>query len=401
MKFIKEAMVEGNEKYFESISREQYLYTRSNEIRSEFYRDYTRILHSTAYRRLKHKTQVFFATHNDHVCTRIEHVNHVSSISYTISKYLGLNTELTSAIAIGHDVGHAPFGHQGESILKEIVCKDNIDTFWHERNSLFFIDNIETLPDENGNEQNLSLTYAVRDGIVCHCGEVDESSIFPRKDVIDLKMIFIPNQYSPFTWEGCVVKISDKIAYLGRDIEDARLLNFLDDTDIFELHKAFEESLKRKIEIRDINNTTLIHTFVVDLCKNSSSEEGLKLSVDNLNLMKFIKDFNYKKIYNSDKFDSFKNYTKLIVNSIYNNLLAEYENIKKDNFELSSIRSSLLKNSYKEWLDKYSRHINIKYQNKIQFKLDNEKDYKRSIVYFISGMTDSFAISIFNELNTF
>lgn len=150
MKFIKEAMVEGNEKYFESISREQYLYTRSNEIRSEFYRDYTRILHSTAYRRLKHKTQVFFATHNDHVCTRIEHVNHVSSISYTISKYLGLNTELTSAIAIGHDVGHAPFGHQGESILKEIVCKDNIDTFWHERNSLFFIDNIETLPDENG-----------------------------------------------------------------------------------------------------------------------------------------------------------------------------------------------------------------------------------------------------------
>ncbi|MEJ5352723.1 MAG: HD domain-containing protein [Melioribacteraceae bacterium] len=401
MKFTKEAAIEGNEKYIESISREQNLYKRSDEIRSEFYRDYTRILHSTAYRRLKHKTQVFFATHNDHVCTRIEHVNHVASISYTISKDLGLNTELTSAIAIGHDVGHAPFGHQGETILKEIVCKDNIDTFWHERNSLFFIDNIETLPDVNGDEQNLSLTYAVRDGIVCHCGEVDETSIRPRNDVVDLKMIFMPNQYSPFTWEGCVVKISDKIAYLGRDIEDARLLNFLDDADTFELLQAFQDSLKRKIEIKDINNTTLIHLFVIDLCKNSSPEEGLKLSIDNLKLMKFIKDFNYKKIYNNDKLNSFKNYTKLIINLIYNNLLVEYDSIKKGNYELKSIRSSLLKNSFKEWLDKYSIHMNPKYKNKIQFNLDNEKDYKRCIVYYISGMTDSFAISIFNELNSF
>lgn len=401
MKFTKEAAIEGNEKYIESISREQNLYKRSDEIRSEFYRDYTRILHSTAYRKLKHKTQVFFATHNDHVCTRIEHVNHVASISYTISKDLGLNTELTSAIAIGHDVGHAPFGHQGETILKEIVCKDNIDTFWHERNSLFFIDNIETLPDVNGDEQNLSLTYAVRDGIVCHCGEVDETSIRPRNDVVDLKMIFMPNQYSPFTWEGCVVKISDKIAYLGRDIEDARLLNFLDDADTFELLQAFQDSLKRKIEIKDINNTTLIHLFVIDLCKNSSPEEGLKLSIDNLKLMKFIKDFNYKKIYNNDKLNSFKNYTKLIINLIYNNLLVEYDSIKKGNYELKSIRSSLLKNSFKEWLDKYSIHMNPKYKNKIQFNLDNEKDYKRCIVYYISGMTDSFAISIFNELNSF
>lgn len=105
------------------ISRESKLYSRENDIRTEFGRDYTRILHSLAYRRLKHKTQVFFNTQNDHICTRIEHVNHVESVSFTIAKYLGLNTELTKAIATSHDLGHAPFGHHGESCLKELAQK--------------------------------------------------------------------------------------------------------------------------------------------------------------------------------------------------------------------------------------------------------------------------------------
>lgn len=94
------------------IARKSPLYARNNDIRSEFERDFTRILHSNAYRRLKHKTQVFFSPQNDHICTRIEHVNHVESVSYTIANYLGLNTELTRAIAVAHDLGHSPFGHQ-------------------------------------------------------------------------------------------------------------------------------------------------------------------------------------------------------------------------------------------------------------------------------------------------
>ena len=102
-------------------------------MRSEFERDYTRIIHSTAYRRLKHKTQVFFSPENDHICTRIEHVTHVESISYTIAKNLGLNTELTKAIAVAHDVGHSPFGHEGEKILSEISNKDLGISFWHEK----------------------------------------------------------------------------------------------------------------------------------------------------------------------------------------------------------------------------------------------------------------------------
>ncbi|HEX2925104.1 MAG TPA: HD domain-containing protein, partial [Ruminiclostridium sp.] len=136
--FADVAMVESNLKYSAAVSRKKAIYGRKDDIRSDFYRDYTRILHSTAYRRLKHKTQVFFATHNDHVCTRIEHVNHVASISYIISKALNLNFELANAIATGHDVGHTPFGHQGESVINKIVQNDKIDTFWHERNSIFF-----------------------------------------------------------------------------------------------------------------------------------------------------------------------------------------------------------------------------------------------------------------------
>ena len=120
---------ESNVKWENIISREFPLYSRNNDIRSEFERDFTRVIHSNAYRRLKHKTQVFYSPQNDHICTRIEHVNHVESISYTIAHYLGLNDELTRAISVAHDLGHSPFGHKGEKILNEICKKDLNSSF--------------------------------------------------------------------------------------------------------------------------------------------------------------------------------------------------------------------------------------------------------------------------------
>ena len=132
-KFENVAICETNDKYEKCIIRNDDIYKRSNDIRSEFNRDYNRILHSNAYRRLKHKTQVFFATKNDHICTRIEHVNHVSSVSYSIAKYLGLNTELTMAISIGHDIGHPPFGHDGERVLSNFTKNKLGYKFWHEK----------------------------------------------------------------------------------------------------------------------------------------------------------------------------------------------------------------------------------------------------------------------------
>ncbi len=194
-KFLSVCMNEASSKWQDAIKRDEFLYGRKNEFRSEFNRDYTRILHSRAYRRLKHKTQVFFATRNDHVCTRIEHVAHVSSVSYTIAKRLGLNTELAMAIATGHDLGHPPFGHAGEKVIRKICESELGISFWHECNSLYFVDNIETLLNDHGKHENLKLTYAVRDGIIPHCGEVDENSIFPRNEVIDLSEIKEPNQF--------------------------------------------------------------------------------------------------------------------------------------------------------------------------------------------------------------
>ena len=185
--------------------RESELYKKNgSDVRSPYHRDYTRILHSNAYRRLKHKTQVFFNIDNDHVCTRMEHVNHVDSVSYSIALGLGLDVELTKAIACGHDLGHAPFGHHGESVLDERLkkelseeyIKENYDLiltdenskekiFWHERNGLRFVDKIELLPDPRGTNRNLNLTYAVRDGIISHCGEVDQNGIKPRNQYIN------------------------------------------------------------------------------------------------------------------------------------------------------------------------------------------------------------------------
>ena len=114
-KFVDVASVQSNPNWEIHTKRECLLYSRSNDIRTPYERDYTRILHCLAYRRLKHKTQVFFNIDNDHICTRMEHVQHVESVSCTIAKFLGLNTDLTRAIAMGHDLGHAPFGHEGVS----------------------------------------------------------------------------------------------------------------------------------------------------------------------------------------------------------------------------------------------------------------------------------------------
>ena len=297
----------NNLKWENIIKRENKLYSRNNDIRTEFERDYTRILHCTAFRRLKHKTQVFFSPENDHVCTRIEHVMHVESISYTIAKYLGLNVELTRAIATAHDIGHSPFGHEGEKILSEISKRDIGETFWHEKNGLNMVDNIELLEDNKGNKQNLNLTYGVRDGIISHCGEIDENKIKPREEYIDLNNYEFPNQYLPYTWEGCVVKISDKISYLGRDIEDAKTLGILD-KHLDELYKLINPNSEDVI-----NNTVIINNLIYDLCQNSSPENGLCFSDETFEMLNQIKQFNYKNIYLSDKLITSRQYFKTII----------------------------------------------------------------------------------------
>ena len=200
IEFNKLATVAANEenpKWEQMIKRNKELYKASVDLRNEFERDYTRVLYSNAYKRLKHKTQVFFSPTNDHICTRIEHVNHVESISTMLAKSFGLNLELTKTMAIAHDLGHSPFGHRGEQVLNDIMIRDVNGSFWHEKNGVNYVDNIELLENREGYRENLNLTYAVRDGIISHCGEIDENSLKPRDEAIDLDIYTKPNEYAP------------------------------------------------------------------------------------------------------------------------------------------------------------------------------------------------------------
>jgi len=389
--FSKEAVFPDNHRWEKCVSRLSDIYQRKDEIRSEFERDYNRILHSTAYRRLKHKTQVFYATSNDHICTRIEHVNHVTSVSYTIAKFLGLNTELTRAIAIGHDLGHAPFGHSGEKIINALAIKEANTTFWHEQNGLRIVDSIELLEDEEGRPKKLNLTYAVRDGIVSHCGEVNENAIFPRQDFFNLYDIKKANEFQPYTWEACVVKIADKISYLGRDIEDAYHLKILNSRQIDELKSILGNDLKK------INNTILMHTFITDLCTCRPPEKGICLSENMLTMINRIKEYNYNNIYRHQRLLNYFKYAELIIHSIFFSLLQYYDGDKTSDKILQD-RSTfpVLTSAFNEWMEKYSGNI----ENQL-YNLKDINDYKLAIFDYISSLTDYAAINIFNELSSF
>ena len=185
------------------------------QLRTEFQRDRDRIIHSKAFRRLKHKTQVFLSPEGDHYRTRLTHTLEVSQIARTISRALCLNEDLTEAIALGHDLGHTPFGHRGEKVLNEL-CPSG---FQHHEQSLRVVDVLER-------PGGLNLTEEVRNGIVCHTGE--EQS---------------------FTLEGQVVALADKIAYINHDIDDAIRGGVLSGQDIpREFAKVLGDSHSQRID---------------------------------------------------------------------------------------------------------------------------------------------------------
>ena len=367
------------------IKRQNSLYKRDNEIRSEFERDYTRVINSKAYRRLKHKTQVFFSPENDHICTRIEHVTLVESISYTIAKYFGLNTELTKAISTAHDIGHSPFGHQGEKILSKL-SKDFIQkTFWHEKNGLEFVDKVELLETPDGQIQPLDLTYGVRDGIISHCGEIDENGLKPRTEYIDLYEYEHPNQYAPYTWEGCVVKIADKLSYLGRDIEDATTLGILDKK-LKELHEVL--ILDKDVKI---NNTVILNMFIKDLCENSSLENGLCFSDEKFEMLNNLKEFNYKNIYLSEKTLGSVDYFELVLNKLF--WFLSRMNFRDDDMKKIC---PVLVDDFNKWLKEFfSLDINRKHI------IITDREFLQAVVYYIAGMTDNYAIEMYNKIISF
>ncbi|MBO4581100.1 MAG: HD domain-containing protein [Bacteroidales bacterium] len=397
--FEKQAVTADNALWENCNARLEPIDRRQNEIRSNFWRDYNRILHSKAYRRLKHKTQVFHATQNDHVCTRIEHVQHVCSVSYSIAQQLGLNTELALAIGIGHDIGHAPFGHDGEKILNQLAEQHYQGHFWHEGNGLFFADKIEMLQNENGTNTRLNLTYAVRDGIISHCGEVDQNSLYPRNEYIDLYSITRPNQYPPYTWEACIVKIADKISYLGRDLEDAQRLKILGKIQLEELNDIRRRYYSHLLP--SASNTALIHNFAIDLCQNSTPQKGICFSEECFQTINAIKEFNYRHIYSHPRLAYYRQYAGMIITSVFHLLNHLYKNgTPEQGIRENEACFPKLIRSFHKWLDDYTDY-NANNNNIIYSVLDNQSEYQKSIIGFISSMSDYFAIEIHHELISF
>lgn len=405
--FKKVAATEANPLWAKLIAREKEFPPKPNELRSPFEIDETRILHSGAYGKMADKTQVFSFSKINTISTRLLHVDQVSSIAESISSFLGLNVWLTRAIAKGHDVGHAPFGHGGESVLNKLIKEKGIDFdywkegFYHEKNSLRFLDDIETELKMSGQYENLNLSYAVRDGIISHCGEIDENGIRPRSEYIDLRTIQKGNRPQPFTWEGCVMKISDKIAYLGKDIEDATENKFLNPEKLEKLRLLIKEGTG--VEFKEINNSVLINHFISDLVTNSNPHDGLKFSEPTFKMMSIIKKFNYDEIYMpKDKIQA--PYYDLHIRNIYDTLELCYKG--KDTIsELEKLSDTkpVVAGEFKKWLLKYSNadeqaRVNKKMAGKVLYDLEKPNDYKISIIEYISNLTDSKAKELAEEI---
>lgn len=395
---------------------------REDDIRTKFARDYTRIIHCFGFRRLKHKTQVFFAPYDDHICTRLEHALHVTSIAQTISKELGLNTELVTSIAIGHDLGHAPFGHHGEGVLDDLWRvniaglkkknkrkKEENKYFWHEHHGLKVVDYFESVKDYEGFQQNLNLTFATRDGIICHCGEGKfKNPIKPRNEKGDLLAIKEPGKFRPFTWEGCVVKISDLISYLGRDLEDAETSNIIENGELNKLKDSINQK-NAKLKINDMCNSAIIHALITDLCKNSDPDRGLDFSDDGKELISQVYDFDYDKIYYNKKLNPYKNYVELMLETIFNGLKEQYEeNIYRTLENIKKSKKTVFKVFNETWLEKFyqlkksyeyvTKSPNTREKMKKRYTQYSEKEYYEAILDYLAGFTDNFVKTCYEEI---
>lgn len=343
-------------------------------IRGEYFRDQTAILHSMEFRRLKHKTQVFFAPENDHVCTRIEHVLHVATISASVCKGLNnygwqLDSEMAYAIGLGHDLGHAPFGHTGEEALCEALNKPN--SFMHEIHSYKIAEHLAQ--DGFG----LNLTYAVLDGIICHCGEKFDRAILPSNKIKNLDKIndraSIPN-----TYEGCIMRFADKIAYLGRDLEDAFMVE--DFINIKNVPKKIAKKLGNK-------NGEIINHFVINLIESSKSSSEIKLSDEYYELMNELKIFNYKYIYNNKRMLEFGKFCKKIIATLFEHF-SELKIKYGNNYEDYKILDLKIDRSFGLYLERMDA-----YYNKTKDKTN------QIIVNYIAGMTDQYAIEAMRQIS--
>lgn len=304
---------------------------KEGEIRTCFQRDRDRIIHSKSFRRLKHKTQVFLAPRGDHYRTRLTHVLEVSQIARTISRALRLNEDLTEAIALGHDLGHTPFGHAGESMLREI----HPGGFDHYKQSLRVVDFLER------NGEGLNLTHEVRNGIVKH--SKGKGAIVPEKRAERAE-----------TLEGLAVRISDVIAYLNHDLDDALRAEVIKRSDIpRDITEVLGGSHSERIDsmVRDV----IYSSLKIDLDLLAMSED---VSMATYRL----RDFLYERVYESEK------------------MIAEFNKAKK-----------ILRDLY----EYYMEHIEEVFRD---VPVEKKLKRHRMVCDFVAGMTDTFALATYERI---
>lgn len=340
----------------------------SEDIRPRFFRDADRIIYSLSYTRYIDKTQVFTFSDNDNISKRITHVQYVSKIARTIGRALGLNEDLIEAASLGHDLGHPPFGHCGERFLNKLSYENGEGIFAHN------IQSVRTLMvlENNGVGRNISIQ--VLDAILCHNGELLEEEYKPIHKTKEMFIEEYNNAYKdkevskklrPMTLEGCVVRISDIIGYIGKDIEDAIRLGIIKKEDI-------------PNDITNVlgnNNREIVNTLILDIINNSYNKPYIKLSKEIFEALKKLISFNYINIYNKinaqkemqcyeEMYEALFNYYKGILDS------------KKTSNDIYTIFLDGMDNEY----------------------LKNASNV-RKVIDYIAGMTDDYFINRYNEVS--
>ena len=329
--------------------------------RQNFSVDADRILHSLAYSRYIDKTQVFYLIKNDHITHRVLHVQLVSKIARTVGRLLRLNEDLIEAIALGHDIGHTPFGHDGEKILSSLCESHGIGQFLHNIQSVRFLQEIE----RKGKGWNLTLQ--VLDGIFCHDGELHSQALEPQKDK-SFKTLYDEMAQKkesqsldiwPMTLEGCVVRMADTISYIGRDIEDAIRLGLTNRKDL----------PKDCTQVLGDTNGTIVYTLVEDLITNSLEKPYVSFSSEVGEALRRLKTFNEEHIYKNYKVKEQTSKVRLM----FELLFEKYFQDLKTGDERSDI--------YRKFLD----GISPKYRERTQ-PAEIVRD-------FIAGMTDEYFLN--------
>lgn len=340
---------------------------KANLWRPTFVRDAEKILHLPLYNRYSDKTQVFSFYNNDDLSRRALHVQLVSRIARNIGSVLGLNLDLIEAIALGHDIGHTPFGHAGERFLNELYHNETGRYFNHNVHSARVLDKMFAR----------NITLQTLDGILCHNGEFEQQEYKPdcskNFEAFDneIESCYIHGNSAikkliPCTLEGCVVRICDMIAYLGKDRQDARKAKIIDDNQTFSNNKIGKE------------NAAIINNLTVDIIENSYGKDFILLSESAYDDLKTAKQENYEIIYRNERINKqYEDVIKPMFAEIYYKLLDELKN--KD-------ENSIIYKHHITFMDK-----ELKYYRDVNY-LDEEPN--QIVVDYIASMTDDYFIEL-------